>query len=510
VRKRTLLFPVLVVFSAVLSLYVKGAVEFDPGQVVRPLLVLSIFIGLLQPVMLRLTGDWDLAGIFLGCLAAALFCTAEAVRLIGSGLLGVAFVWCAYTFLLRRPRKLALLGAMLSSATAFFILAGLLPLTHQFRRVALAAYFPQAAPAPRTVLSPGAKRPDVYFIVVDSYGRADVLQDYYSLDNSGFINYLQSRGFTVARLACTNYPKTSLSVASALNLQYIGDFGAMLEDSPFWWTLAPYIDHSRLRSALEGLGYGTYATASDWEITDNETVDHYYKPYPIDTTEFEGYMLNLTLMGRLTGPLNRFIASGSYDSHRAFIENTLTALVEISKADGPKFVFAHIAAPHPPFVYDAAGSPLSPAGAFGFNDENLYPGPPDEYRALYAEQVQYLNRRLEQVIDEVLANSAVSPIIVLQGDHGPRPPVVDGEPEASFLRERYAVLGAYRLPGVNSKVIPSNVTPVNVFRIILTQYFGAELPALVNANYLPDRQGTLHTQDITARLGETCVDPAGP
>jgi hypothetical protein len=44
-----------------------------------------------------------------------------------------------------------------------------------------------------------AQTPDVYYIILDGYGRQDVLQREYGFDNSEFINALQSRAFYVAR-----------------------------------------------------------------------------------------------------------------------------------------------------------------------------------------------------------------------------------------------------------------------------------------------------------------------
>ena len=39
--------------------------------------------------------------------------------------------------------------------------------------------------------------PDIYYIVLDSYGGADVLKDSYSYDNSEFVNDLQELGFII-------------------------------------------------------------------------------------------------------------------------------------------------------------------------------------------------------------------------------------------------------------------------------------------------------------------------
>ena len=64
-------------------------------------------------------------------------------------------------------------------------------------------------------------KPDIYFIVLDGYARADVLSSLYNFDNSGFINFLTDKGFYVAKNSRSNYHRTQLSLASAINSEYL-------------------------------------------------------------------------------------------------------------------------------------------------------------------------------------------------------------------------------------------------------------------------------------------------
>ena len=65
--------------------------------------------------------------------------------------------------------------------------------------------------------------PDIFYIILDAYGRADVLKRMYDYDNSEFLSFLQSRGFRVCPQAHSNYCQTVISLASSLNMEYIGD-----------------------------------------------------------------------------------------------------------------------------------------------------------------------------------------------------------------------------------------------------------------------------------------------
>src|SRR6188472_659615 len=55
--------------------------------------------------------------------------------------------------------------------------------------------------------------PDIYYIIVDGYARADVLQKYYDFDNSEFLAALGKRGFALNDHSRANYYWTFLSLA---------------------------------------------------------------------------------------------------------------------------------------------------------------------------------------------------------------------------------------------------------------------------------------------------------
>ena len=64
----------------------------------------------------------------------------------------------------------------------------------------------------------GGNRPDIYYIILDAYGRHDALGEF---DNTDFLKELESRGFFVATNATSNYKYSIQSLASSLNLAYL-------------------------------------------------------------------------------------------------------------------------------------------------------------------------------------------------------------------------------------------------------------------------------------------------
>ncbi len=81
------------------------------------------------------------------------------------------------------------------------------------------------------------------------------------------------------------------------------------------------------------------------------------------------------------------------------------------------------------------------------------------------DQLVYLNGRLIEIIDAILAASPHPPIIIVQGDHGTASTASDDE-VGPLPRERLAILNAYLVPDqVRTRLYP-DITPVNSFRLI--------------------------------------------
>ena len=114
----------------------------------------------------------------------------------------------------------------------------------------------------------------------------------------------------------------------------------------------------------------------------------------------------------------------------------------------------------------------------GLNDEVTN----EQYHAWYREQAMYADERVGQMIDQLLERSKKPPIIVLMGDHGPRSGV-KAEPSQTDLEECMSNLTAIYMPGRNNAGLYPQITPVNIFRVILNEYFDAKLPLLEDHSF---------------------------
>jgi len=138
--------------------------------------------------------------------------------------------------------------------------------------------------------------------------------------------------------------------------------------------------------------------------------------------------------------------------------------------------------PHPPYTFARDGSFVTDAQDAG-----------RKQALAYAEQLAYLQTRIETLLDRLLARpEAERPIIVLQADEGPYPPRYArntigfdwATASTEELEIKFGILNAMYLPGEGSPVPSSTLSSVNTFRLLFDRYFDADLPLL------PDRSFT--------------------
>jgi hypothetical protein len=314
--------------------------------------------------------------------------------------------------------------------------------------------------------------PDIYYIILDGYGRADVLKNEYEYENSEFLNTLRDVGFFIADCSLSNYAQTQLSLSSSLNFNYIDALSdRFVSGSDDRTGLDTLIHHSAARESLEKAGYKTVAFATGFLATEWTDADYFLGPgYSWgELNEFESLLMETTF-ARLIQDGNRFgMQTSGSERFRARTLFALEKLDKLSYIKGPKFVFVHLVIPHPPYVFGPTGGPVEPAEVGTTKTQ--------EGASHYRDQAIYISSRMMEIVPKIIANSTTPPIIVIQGDHGPT--------VASSPRARMSNLNAYFLPGVNSSIY-STITPVNTFRIIFNEYFNQNLELLEDISLYSD------------------------
>ena len=169
-----------------------------------------------------------------------------------------------------------------------------------------------------------AETPDVYYIILDGYARADTLMRECNFDNSQFIDFLRSRGFYVADQSCSNYPMTFMSLASSLNMCYLDEAMTKAPGFSQVWTLW---DRGLVAHVFQSKGYRFVYFATNFKPTFTGA-DVVLQPLPAWLLSQFSEMLFRNTALRLFEPQMA-------DQHRYEFEN----IKQIPTMQGPKFTF---------------------------------------------------------------------------------------------------------------------------------------------------------------------------
>ena len=332
-----------------------------------------------------------------------------------------------------------------------------------------------------------ASLPDIYYIILDAYGREDVLQDVYQYDNSPFLNQLQSLGFHVTSESRSNYSLTWLSIASSLNMNYMEQLMEFPTTDPMCIPLvSQQLASGEVLQFLKQHGYQTFAIATRFDPTEIREADRYIFSEWYGLNSFESLMLRnsfFNLLYDVSSMLNGPLEYPGYRTHRDHIHFILDTLAQMPDEPGPKFVFAHILSPHPPFIFGSNGETLKQRLPYSIFDGDEYPGSEEEYLKGYRDQVSYINGRIQDLARHLIEDSEMAPIIILQGDHGPKSSMEGKQITYDVFKETVAILNAYYFPDGEYDALYPSISPVNSFRIVLNHFFNQDYDILPDLSY---------------------------
>jgi hypothetical protein len=125
----------------------------------------------------------------------------------------------------------------------------------------------------------------------------------------------------------------------------------------------------------------------------------------------------------------------------------------------PKFIYAHIMMPHPPYYFDAEGNRM---------DLNYFNDGKNKHK--YLEQLKYTNKLLMQTIRGIFNSAKQPPIIIVQSDHGFRSYGGNDKMEIEC-----SVLNCFYFPDKDYSLLDDSLKTINTFRIIFNKYFNQNL-----------------------------------
>lgn len=317
--------------------------------------------------------------------------------------------------------------------------------------------------------------PDIYYIILDSYAREDTLREFWDYDNSEFIDHLIEKGFYVATQSRSNYSSTMLSLASSLNIEYL-DFPSGRESREDQSMLETMIANSRVSQFLKSNGYRfIFVRSTDFgkNVGKYAEVIEYKGALGLKISSFARSLIQTTALE----PVDLYLG----ESYRKSILYVFDVLPEVAATERPKFVFVHVMSPHAPFVFDRNGNPI--------RQRILLKRDPKAWTIHdhqgYLDQLLFINKKVEALIDELLSKSE-SPLIILQSDTGPGKYVAQPSrklTEERTRQERMKILNAYYFPEKDYDLLYESITPVNSFRIVSNLYFGTDYELLDDRSY---------------------------
>ena len=323
--------------------------------------------------------------------------------------------------------------------------------------------------------------PDIYYIILDAYAREDVLKEYLDFDNTDFIDGLGQMGFYISRCSQSNYSLSAISLASSLNMNYIDQLGIDLNQVDLG-AMGLMTRSSIVRRNLENLGYQVIAFESGYFVTEWHDADYYWSysshvpQLPFGVNAFESMYISTTI-GKVLYDFQSYLPqelitflNRAYTERREQILLTLDRLESVPDIEGPKFVMAHIIAPHAPFVFGPQGEDIHQENVFTLRGDVTEPSKA-EWIEGYLGQLIYINSRIEHILQVILDKSISPPIIIIQADHGPYRKMTSDEAKMS-------ILNAYYLPQGGEQLLYPWISPVNTFRVIFNHYFGGEYELL--------------------------------
>jgi hypothetical protein len=454
------LAPVLIAMAFVLFGFSANAVPID--ILWRPLMAVTAAAAALT-LGAVITAGW-LRGAFWAAVIVSVL--TGMIALAGA----LVFALALFGFLGTRPGREYVLATMLTAAVGT-LLAGAALLSG----VRQGAFDWTPLATERLSLDGASVGPSIHVLLLDGYPRRDVLATV-GFDNGPFLEALSQRGFDVYEDSHSNYDRTPFSILTMLSARHLTDIEAL-------WTnprpdglaqeerlVARALLDTPALDALEDAGYRTRVMSGP---VVHAPIGH--ADVEVGAGTANNFELDLLQDSPLAGALE--LAGFAAGQQRAQVSEVLAEF-----ADPPEqatFTFAHVMAPHAPFVFNADGSPAGappcyPATCSIFqSDVDELGWTEAEYLHRLLGQIEHLNDLVLEALDDLVDRDPTAIVVVLS-DHGIR---MAGDPNALFRNLLVA-----RTPG-EARLLGEAPTPVNILPSILNAYLGASLSTQPDSRY---------------------------
>jgi hypothetical protein len=330
--------------------------------------------------------------------------------------------------------------------------------------------------------------PDIYYVVLDAYANSRILNEYFNFDNSDFEQSLEEKGFFVAKNSRANYLTTFLSLASTLNMTYINslkqNIGIKSKDRKIPNRM---IQNNIVNDYLANKGYKIIDIKSGWGATNGlSNTDYSYSL--VSSSDFLTSFIQTTILYPIVDKI-------LIEDYAANIEYAFDKIPKITNSKKPKFVFAHIICPHPPFLFNENGerilSELNLNNTWVMSEKKYYIG-----------QLKFINKKTLVLVDQIIKSSKNS-IIILQSDHGSSFSAQNWKnTNKKLILERGKILNAILINNQGKKTLYDSISSVNTFRIVFNNVFKANFKILSDSTYFSDYETPYNFINVTKIIND--------
>ena len=283
----------------------------------------------------------------------------------------VLVIWLAFLAAWRFPLERVLrVDRALLAVGALFVGVSLVSIVPYEVEEAMAAPPPVLVGGRTLPSETAAQKRDVYWLVYDRYGSDRALKNLFNVDND-LTPWLRDKGFEVLENSHANYVATSLSMSTTMNLAHLEELTGLVGSSTSSYNAV----YRRLQSSLvprqfQALGYRYLHLGSWWNPTRfDEAANRNYNADGVnDFTSVLFTTSGLPLAVKALG-----LEEQPPSEHTKHIKHNTYALDQLDRLrgePGPKFVHAHMLLPHPPYVFDSDGRPMTEEEAKALDDKD--------------------------------------------------------------------------------------------------------------------------------------------
>lgn len=242
------------------------------------------------------------------------------------------------------------------------------------------------------VLTSPANQPDIYYIVLDEYARDDYLREVLGYDNE-LTPYLASKGFYIANKSRTAYFDTVTSLASSLNMEYIGDPELKYAER------LTMMQDNKVSQLLKAVGYHyIFITSGGLEGQMGRYAEVHapqQEVFGMKTSWFASYMLQ-------SSTLDPFLGSWIGCNQGETVLYSFDKIANIPNIEVATFTFVHILSPRSPFVFNRDGNPIRPTRHLSL----------EEIKERYLDQLIFINKKVEVLLEEILVSPTHLPSLL--------------------------------------------------------------------------------------------------